>query len=67
MKNTGDEGLDFRIDKLTNSVVNIVTGDSFTTDVTLVSMEDLKSITKKMDGFLTGNMNYCNPREKSIS
>jgi hypothetical protein len=47
MKNTGDEGLDFRIDKLTNSVLNIVTGDSFTTDVTLASIEDLKPITKK--------------------
>ena len=38
--------LDFLIDKLTNSIENIVTGDSFQTEVSLVSMFDLKKITK---------------------
>jgi hypothetical protein len=40
-------GLDFIIDKLTNSVENVVTGDSFPTEVSLVSSADLKNITKK--------------------
>jgi hypothetical protein len=40
-------GLDFEIDKLTNSIENVVTGDSFSTDVSLVDIHDLKSITKK--------------------
>jgi hypothetical protein len=40
-------GLDFEIDKLTNSIENIVTGDSFTTDVSLVDIHDLKNVTKK--------------------
>jgi SHS2 domain-containing protein len=35
------------VDKLTNSIVNTVSGDSFLTDVQLVTMADLKSITKK--------------------
>jgi hypothetical protein len=39
--------LDFEIDKLTNSIENVVTGDSFPTQVTLASNLDLKSITKK--------------------
>ncbi len=39
--------LDFIIDKLTNSIENVITGDSFHTDVSLVSGADLKKITKK--------------------
>jgi len=39
--------LDFIIDKLTNSIENILTGDSFHTDVALVSAADLKSVSKK--------------------
>lgn len=39
--------LDFLIDKLTNSIENIVTGDSFQTEVSLVSANDLKEITKR--------------------
>ena len=47
MKKTQTLGLDFLIDKLTNSVENVVTGDSFQTDVSLVSATDLKNVTKK--------------------
>ena len=39
--------LDFEVDKLTNSIENIVTGDSFRTEVILVTKEDIKAITKK--------------------
>ena len=47
MKKHKQFGLDFEIDKLTNSIKNVVTGDSFPTDITLISVTDLKSITKK--------------------
>jgi hypothetical protein len=47
VKKTQTWGLDFLIDKLTNSVENVVTGDSFQTDVSFVSATDLKNITKK--------------------
>ena len=39
--------LDFEVDKLTNSIENVLTGDSFPTRVTLVSYADLKTITRK--------------------
>lgn len=40
-------GLDFVVDKLTNSIENVVTGDSFPTDITLISSFDVKTVTKK--------------------
>ncbi len=40
-------GLDFEVDKLTNSIENVVTGDCFPTDITLISAADLKTTTKK--------------------
>ncbi len=39
--------LDFVIDKLTNSIQNTISGDSFATDVILISSADLHSVTKK--------------------
>jgi hypothetical protein len=39
--------LDFEIDKLTRSVENVATGDSFPTEVTYLTRIDLKQITKK--------------------
>jgi hypothetical protein len=46
VKNKAEKGLDFVIDKLTNSIENVITGDSFPTDISLLSSEDLKLITK---------------------
>lgn len=39
--------IDIEIDKLTNSIENVITGDCFQTDVSLIGRKDLKSITKK--------------------
>ncbi len=39
--------LEFVIDKLTNSIENVKSGDSFPTEVSLLSLEELKKITKK--------------------
>ena len=47
MKKQKSKGLDFVIDKLTNSIENVVTGDRFPTDITLISASDLGSVTKK--------------------
>ena len=41
------KGLDFVINNLTNSIENVVTGDSFSTDISIVSNTDLKTVTKK--------------------
>jgi hypothetical protein len=42
-----EQYIDIEIDKLTNSIENVITGDSFQTDVSLIDRNDLKSITKK--------------------
>jgi hypothetical protein len=47
VKKQKETGLDFEIDKLTNSIENVVTGDSFATDISIVTLVDLKEITKK--------------------
>ena len=47
MKQQLNKGLDFVIDKLTNSIQNVITGDSFSTDITLITNFDLKAVTKK--------------------
>jgi len=47
VKKEQNKQLDFLIDKLTNSIENITTGDCFQTEVSLLTTSDLKSITKK--------------------
>ena len=41
-------GLDFIIDKLTNSIENVHSGDSFPTDISLLTATEAKNITKKI-------------------
>ena len=38
---------DFIVDRLTNSIVNSISGDSFPTEVSLLSKEDIKQVQKK--------------------
>jgi hypothetical protein len=47
MKKRKQTGLDFEVDKLTNSIENVITKDSFPTDITLITGTDLKTVTKK--------------------
>ena len=47
MKEKEEIGLDFIIDKLTNSIENVITRDSFATEISLIRSSDLKNITKK--------------------
>ncbi len=46
MKKKKEIGLDFIIDKLTNSIENVVTGDSFVTEISILINNDLKSVSK---------------------
>lgn len=39
--------LDFVVDKLTNSIQNTISGDSFATEVLRLTKLDLKQVTKK--------------------
>jgi hypothetical protein len=43
--------IDIEIDKLTNSLENVITGDSFPTDILITEFDDFKTITKK-EGWL---------------
>ncbi len=54
-------GLAFEVDKLTNSIENVITGDSFTTDITLISSVDLKNITKKSNWVFDWKAEYKYP------
>jgi hypothetical protein len=38
---------DFMVDRLTNAIVNVTSGDSFQTEVSLLTREDLKQVQKK--------------------
>jgi hypothetical protein len=55
------KGLDFEVEKLTNSIENVVTGDRFPTDVTVISMADLKLLTKKSGWQFDWKLEYRNP------
>jgi hypothetical protein len=46
MKNRKEKGLNFIVDKLTNSIENVITGDSFATEISILSGNDLKSVSK---------------------
>lgn len=53
--------IDIEIDKLTNSIENVITGDCFQTDVSLVDQGDLKSITKKNGWLFNWESEYKQP------
>ena len=53
-------GLDFVIDKLTNSIENVITGDSFQTEISILQNSD-KSLTKKNGWLFNWNEEYKNP------
>jgi hypothetical protein len=57
-------GLDFVVDKLTNSIENIVTGDSFPTEVSVVTREDLKLTTKKNNWFFNWVTEFKHPERE---
>ena len=47
--------IDVEIDKLTHSIENVITGESFPTEVIPLAKTDLPQITKKTVGSLIGN------------
>ncbi|MGF1636013.1 MAG: hypothetical protein ACFCUU_02995 [Cyclobacteriaceae bacterium] len=53
--------IDIDIDKLTNSLENVITGDSFQTDVSLIDKSDLKLISKKNGWIFNWKSEYKQP------
>jgi len=64
MKKSQNIELDFEIDKLTNSIENVVTGDSFQTEVSVVSVADLKSVTKKNQWLFNRRFEHKQPERE---
>lgn len=61
MKETENNGLDFIIDKLTNSIENVISGDSFATEICLVTVYDLKLINAKTGWLFNWKMEFKHP------
>lgn len=57
--------LDFVIDKLTNSIENIVTGDSFPTEISVVTRDDLKLTSKKNGWVFTWLTEFKKPERET--
>ncbi len=55
------QNIDIEIDKLTNSIENVITGDSFQTDVSLIDKIDLKAITKNNGWLFNWKNEYKQP------
>jgi len=65
MKKNDHGGLDFIIDKLTNSIENVVTGDRFRTDIIVVTTTDVKFVTKKNEWQFDWKTEFLQP-ERSV-
>jgi len=52
---------DFVIDKLTNSIENVQSGDSFPTDISLLTTSELKNITKQNGWRFNWNSEFKQP------
>ena len=61
MKDYKEFGLDFIIDKLTNSIENVISGDSFTTEISLLTLNDLKIITPKQNWLFDWKKEFKQP------
>lgn len=62
MRNKEKTGLDFLIDKITNSIENAVTGDSFQTEVSILSYADIKTISEKKLWLFDWKTEHRNPK-----
>lgn len=55
-------GLDFLIDKLTNSIENTVSGDIFQTDISILSKDDIAAISQKNNWLFDWKKEFRNPQ-----
>ena len=56
-----DKGLDFEIDKLTNSIENVITGDSFSTEISVLRKSDLPTVNKKAGWLFNWRVEFNEP------
>jgi hypothetical protein len=61
MKKDKEIALDFIIDKLTKSIENVVSGDSFATEISILTVNDLKTATTKNGWLFNWKDEYKEP------
>ncbi len=61
MKKDKNTGLDFVVDKLTNSIDNVITGDSFKTEISILTKDELKPVTRKNGWFFDWRIELKEP------
>ena len=61
MRKNKEKELDFIVDKLTNSIENVITGDSFTTEISILTKIDLNAISKKSGWLFNWRIEYMEP------
>ncbi len=64
MKKRKEIGLDFEVDKLTNSIENVVTGDSFATEISIITIPEFKNINKKNKWQFDWKFEYKQPQRE---
>jgi hypothetical protein len=64
MKTKAKTELDFEVDKLTNSIENVISGDSFSTEVSVVAVSDLKNLTKRNSWIFDWKFEYKQPERE---
>jgi len=47
VKRRKEIGLEFEVDKLTNSIENVKSGDNFPTEISLLTKSELKELSRK--------------------
>ncbi len=65
MARKAEIGLDFIVDKLTNSIENVVTGDSFATDISILTQPDLKTVSKSKGWLFDWKEEFRNPQRET--
>jgi hypothetical protein len=64
VENSEEIALDFIVDKLTNSIENVITGDSFATEISVLTTSDLKKLTKKNGWLFSWKDEYKQPNRE---
>jgi hypothetical protein len=64
MKTKAKTELDFEVDKLTNSIENVISGDSFSTEVSVVAVSDLKNLTNRNSWIFDWKFEYKQPERE---
>lgn len=64
MGNKSNKGLEFVIDKITNSIENAVTGDSFHTEVSILTKSDIRLLSNKKLWVFDWNSEIKNPKKE---